>query len=113
MQMRGNEAKLTSIGRRKLMAQPAWSVPMSHQKVHIQAIFNQDGAAVLDTVRGTISTLNATGAYIWQALERGEREVQIVDELARETGESPDAIRGDVKDFIAALHEQRMLSREG
>jgi Coenzyme PQQ synthesis protein D (PqqD) len=82
---------------------------MAHDKAHLRTVVNQDGAAVLDTERGTISTLNTTGAYIWQALERGEREEEIVDGLARETGESPDAIRNDVNDFIAALHEHAML----
>ncbi len=82
---------------------------MDHDKAHLRTVVNQDGAAVLDTLRGTISTLNTTGAYIWQALERGEREEEIVDGLASETGESPHAIRDDVKDFIAALREQKML----
>jgi hypothetical protein len=83
---------------------------MTHDKAHLRTIVNQDGAAVLDTERGTISTLNTTGAYIWQALERGEREEEIVDQLARETGESPNAIRGDVKDLIASLRGQKVLS---
>ncbi|NYF77965.1 PqqD family protein [Granulicella arctica] len=78
---------------------------------HLRTIVNEDGAAVMDTKRGTISTLNATGAYIWQALERGEREEDIVEGLARETSSLPDAIRQDVSDFIAALQEHRMLSR--
>jgi hypothetical protein len=84
---------------------------MTQDNAHLRTIVNQDGAAVLDTERGTISTLNTTGAYIWQALERGEREVDIVDGLARETGESPDTIRDDVKVFIAALRDQKILSR--
>lgn len=83
---------------------------MARDKAHIRTIVNQDGAAVLDTERGTISTLNTTGAYIWQALERGEREEQIVEGLARETGESLDVIRQDVSGFIAALHEQKILA---
>jgi len=83
---------------------------MAHHKSHLRTIVNQDGAAVLDTTRGTIWTLNPTGGYIWQALERGTREEEIVDGLARETGESPDAIRDEVKDFIAALCDQKMLS---
>lgn len=78
---------------------------------HLRTIVNEDGAAVMDTKRGTISTLNATGAYIWQALERGEREEDIVEGLARETSSLPDAIRQDVSHFIAALQEHRMLSR--
>jgi DNA-binding beta-propeller fold protein YncE len=82
---------------------------MAQDKAHIRIIVNQDGAAVLDTERGTISTLNTTGAYIWQALERGEREEQIAEGLARETGESLNVIRQDVSGFIAALHEQKIL----
>jgi hypothetical protein len=82
---------------------------MARDKDHLRTIVNQDGAAVLDTERGTISTFNTTGAYIWQALERGEREEEIVEGLAHETGESPDVIRQDVNDFIAALNEQRIL----
>lgn len=78
---------------------------------HLRTIVNEDGAAVLDTKRGTISTLNATGAYVWQALERGGLEEDIVEELARKTGSPPDAIRQDVSDFIAALQEHGMLSR--
>ena len=78
---------------------------------HLRTIVNEDGAAVLDTARGTISTLNTTGAYIWQALERGEREEAIVGGLARETGSPQEVIRQDVSAFIAALQEHKMLSR--
>ena len=84
---------------------------MAQDKAHLRTIVNQDGAAVLDTGRGTISTLNPTGAYIWQALERGERGEEIVEGLARETGESLDVIRQDVNDFIAALRKQNILGR--
>ena len=84
---------------------------MARDKAHLRTIVNEDGAAVLDTERGTISTLNTTGAYVWQALERGECEEQIVEALARETGESPDAIRRDVNGFIAALRQEKILER--
>lgn len=84
---------------------------MTTDHPHLRTIVNEDGAAVLDTERGTISTLNTTGAYIWQALERGEREEDIVAGLARETGSTQEIIRQDVSDFLAALREQKMLSR--
>ena len=84
---------------------------MAADKSHLRTIVNEDGAAVLDTERGTISTLNTTGAYVWQALERGECEEDIVEALARETGTPREVIRQDVSDFIAALQENKMLSR--
>jgi hypothetical protein len=83
---------------------------MAHKKTHFRTLVNQDGAAVLDTERGTISTLNTTGAYIWQALERGQSGEEIVDGLARETSESPEVIRQDMNDFIRALNQHKMIA---
>jgi|HubBroStandDraft_5_1064220.scaffolds.fasta_scaffold587097_1 hypothetical protein len=78
---------------------------------HLRTIASEEGAAVLDTKLGTISTLNTTGAYIWQALQRGEPEEDILKGLAHETGCSPEEIAQDVSDFITALQERKMLSR--
>jgi hypothetical protein len=76
---------------------------------HLRAIANQDGAAILDTKRGTISTLNTTGAFIWEALVRGETIEAITDSLARQTGENLAVVRRDVRVFIDELKEQHML----
>jgi hypothetical protein len=76
---------------------------------HFRVIVNQDGAAILDTKAGRISTLNASGAYIWQALERGEDIESIAQGLARETGEPIDAVKTDMADFIEALKRQDLL----
>lgn len=84
---------------------------MASQNVHLRAIVNQDGAAVLDTQAGTISTFNQTGAYIWQALERGEDLETIAANLARETGEQVDVVLEDVRDFIDALEKHNLLPR--
>ena len=73
---------------------------------HLRSTGNQDGAAVLNTRQGTMTTLNTTGAFIWQAIERGETEDTIVARLAAETGASADIVAHDVRDFVAALREQ-------
>jgi hypothetical protein len=70
---------------------------------------DQDGAAILDIRQGTISSLNPTGAYVWQALERGESLEAIAASLARETGEQIDAVMNDVRKFIDALKEKHLL----
>ena len=70
---------------------------------HLRVIVNQDGAAILDIKGGTIVTLNGTGAYVWQELERGEDLDTIVEALTRETGEQIETVRVDVADFIEAL----------
>jgi hypothetical protein len=79
---------------------------MDKSPSHLLSTGNQDGAAVLDTRQGTITTLNLTGAFIWQALERGESEDTIAARLATETGASGDIVARDVRDFVAALREQ-------
>jgi hypothetical protein len=82
---------------------------MTNNRPHLRAITNQDGAVILDTKLGKVSTLNSTAAYIWRALERGENVGQIVGSLAQETGEDVDAIERDVQQFIDTLREQQLL----
>jgi hypothetical protein len=76
---------------------------------HLRSVMNQDGAAILDTKLGTLTTLNETGAYIWQALERGEREEAIVMALTHATSESAKVIERDVRSFLVALAEQNLI----
>ena len=82
---------------------------MANQHAHLRVIANQDGAAILDTKAGRISTLNTSGAYIWQALERGEDIETIALGLSRDTGEQIEAVKKDVADFIDALKKQDLL----
>jgi hypothetical protein len=65
---------------------------------------NQDGAAILDLKAGIISTLNPTGAVIWQSLERGEGTETIAQSLAGQTGEDIETVRKDVADFVLGYH---------
>jgi hypothetical protein len=83
---------------------------MANEQSHFRTIVNQDGAVILNTTTGDITTLNSTGAFIWQALERGEALETIAADLARETGEQVDSLKRDVLEFIDALKGQRLLS---
>jgi hypothetical protein len=82
---------------------------MAKSQDHLRIATNEDGAAVLDTDCGTLTTLNPTGAFIWQALERGEDERAIVQHLAGATGEAAETVARDVEAFMAALYEQRIF----
>jgi len=88
----------------------AGGVLMVKDNSHLRTIVNQDGAAVLDTKLGSIATLNSTGAYVWQGLERGESLETIVANLSRETGEQPEVVERDVRDFVETLRTQQLLS---
>lgn len=82
---------------------------MANERLHLRTIVNQDGAVILDTKTGAITTLNSTGAFIWQALERGEASETIAANLADETGERVDSLKRDVREFMDALKEQKLL----
>ncbi len=82
---------------------------MRDSSTHLRTIANQDGAVILDSAAGTITTLNSTGAFVWQALERGENQDAIVADLAHETGEQAGTLERDVRKFIDALKNQHLL----
>jgi hypothetical protein len=81
-------------------------------KERVRAVFDSDGAAILDAESGVISTLNQTGAYIWRHLMDGETAEQITQKLARETGEPPDSVEQDVKSFLDRLLNEGLLERQ-
>jgi hypothetical protein len=80
-------------------------------KEHLRTISNEDGAAILDTESGDLSTLNATGAYVWEALQRGVDEPTIIAALAQETGESLEIVAADIRAFLTSLKERTLLPR--
>ena len=83
---------------------------MTNMPANLRTVANQDGAAILDTKRGIISTLNPTGAYVWRALERGESVELIIENLARETGMPLEVVERDVRAFIETLDERILQS---
>jgi Coenzyme PQQ synthesis protein D (PqqD) len=76
---------------------------------HFRTIVNQDGAVILDTKAGRISTLNSSGAYVWQAMGRGEEFEIIAKGLAEQAGEPIEAVKEDVLRFLDALKKQGLL----
>jgi hypothetical protein len=85
-------------------------ITMAPQNGHIHAVVDQDGAAILDIARGLISTLNPTGAYVWQGLGRGETVESIVANLVRETGEDTLVVERDVYEFVETLKDNHLVS---
>jgi hypothetical protein len=77
---------------------------------HLRTIVNPDGAAILNSRTGTITALKSTGAFVWQALERGEDPVTIAQGLAREVGGQVEALQRDVQQFIQDLRDRQLLA---
>lgn len=76
---------------------------------NLRSIVNDDGAVILDIERDSISTLNPTGAYVWQGLQRGESLESISANLARDTGEEFQLVERDVREFVEDLKQKRLL----
>jgi hypothetical protein len=84
---------------------------MRNDDSYLRTVMNADGAAILDTEVGQITTLNSTGAMVWQSLRRGESLDRVAADIARETGEEIEAVKTDLKDFIDELRSKNLLSR--
>jgi hypothetical protein len=76
---------------------------------HLKTVIDRDGAAILDIELGQISTLNATGAYVWQGLQRGDSLKTIIANLVLETGEELLVVEGDVHQFLDDLKQKHLL----
>jgi hypothetical protein len=76
---------------------------------NLHAVVDQDGAAILDIERGLVSTLNPTGAYVWQRLHAGATIETIVADLAHVTGEDIHLIEHDIREFIRVLKEKQLF----
>jgi Coenzyme PQQ synthesis protein D (PqqD) len=76
---------------------------------HLQAVVDQDGAVILDIKRNILSTLNGTGAYVWEELRQGRPLNEIIHSLALETGTDLSIIERDVNDFLGELKSQHLL----
>lgn len=75
----------------------------------LQAAFDQDGGAILDVEAGTISTLNPTGAFVWQRLKQRQGATEIIAAIAQETGEDPATVERDVREFMEELKLKHLL----
>jgi hypothetical protein len=84
-------------------------IAVAMENPYLQTVVDQDGAAILDIDRGRVSTLNPTGAFVWQRLWRGETIEAIIADLACETGEEISVIESDVREFVELLKERRLL----
>jgi len=84
---------------------------MVSQTPNLKAIVSEDGAVILDIERDLMSTLNPTGAYVWQGLQRGETIETMIANLARETGEDHLLVERDVREFVEELQRKQLMPR--
>jgi Coenzyme PQQ synthesis protein D (PqqD) len=76
---------------------------------HIRSIVDHNGAVILDIPRNAMTTLDSTGAYVWERLQRGLQVDAIVAQLARETGADESIVAKDVEEFMEQLKSSHLV----
>jgi hypothetical protein len=77
---------------------------------HLRSIVDHDGAVILDIPHNAITTLDSTGAYVWERLQRGLQVNAIVRELADETGVEESVVAKDIEEFMEQLKSKHLVS---
>ena len=77
---------------------------------HLRSIVDHDGAVILDIPRNAMTTLNPTGAYVWQRLMEGMTVDAIVAQLAREMDADEAVVASDVYAFMEALKSKHLVA---
>jgi hypothetical protein len=77
---------------------------------HIRSIVDHDGAVILDIPRNAMTTLDSTGAYVWERLQRGLQIDAIVTELAHDTGADESVVAKDVEEFVEQLKSKYLVN---
>jgi len=80
---------------------------------HLRTVVDQDGAAILDVSRNQITTLNSTGGFIWDRLQRGRTMEEAVQDLAAETDTDLEVVGRGVQLFLEQLKSERLVSLSG
>ena len=79
----------------------------------VRSTHGQDGAIVLDIRQGQMFNLNFVGSRILELLNNGSTESAIADQLSRDFDVSRDIAEQDVREFIDALEEHRLVRNSG
>jgi hypothetical protein len=78
----------------------------------VRSTQNQDGTIVLDIERGRMLRLNFTGALIFERLQQGQTESQIIDGISQEFRVSHHIAQADVGEFLKSMEEAGLLDNE-
>jgi hypothetical protein len=76
---------------------------------HVRSFGDQDGGVLLDSSRDAITTIDATGAFVWERLKAGKSVDQVISELSIETHMDREIVRRDVENFVRDLQSRDLL----
>lgn len=73
-------------------------------------VANVDGGVVLDMAADRFFGLDPVGAFIWKRIEEGLSEAEIVTRVSQECGAELEAVRTDVRSFLADLQQKGLVT---
>lgn len=76
---------------------------------HVRANVTDDGVVLLDVEKGAIYSSNVVGARIWQLIQEGRSESDVVSCIVDEFGAQRSTVEADVREFIASLSERALV----
>src|SRR5579864_7271952 len=86
-----------------------WGEPMYRVSEGVRSTHGQDGAIVLDVQQGEMFNLNRVGSRMFELLEMGSTESDIVTIISREFSVSQDVVENDVRELIEALRKHKLV----
>jgi hypothetical protein len=75
----------------------------------VRSTHGQDGAIVLDIRQGQMFNLNFVGSRIFELINKGSGQPEIVDEIVREFGVSRHLAENDLQQFLDTLEKHRLV----
>src|ERR1700737_3341224 len=101
-------AVCTARLRQITVGQEGGLMPSTREKA--RTIHTADGGIILDVENGKMFSLNSSGSAIFQLLEQGLPEEQIVKELVKRFAIPADVAKRDVSDFCSSLANRNLLT---
>ena len=78
----------------------------------VRSTQNQDGTIVLDIQRGRLLRLNVTGSLIFERLQQGQTESQIIDKIGQEFRVSRETAQSDVGEFLKSMEQVGLVHND-
>jgi hypothetical protein len=78
----------------------------------VRTTHGQDGAVVLDIQRGRVLRLNATASFILEHLQRGEPELQIIEEFCEYFCISREVGQPDIDECLISMEQVGLVHND-
>jgi hypothetical protein len=82
---------------------------MTFSNSKLPSIVDREGAVVLDVEHAAIVTLNSTGGYVWDRIQKDISIDDIVRDLSNDTGAIRADVDVDVRAFVKQLTAKGLL----